>query len=44
MRAIFQAVYSDPSIPHAETAKRFGLSVQRIRQLLCEIRKRVLVR
>jgi RNA polymerase sigma factor (sigma-70 family) len=37
-RALFRAVYNDPSVPHAETARRFGLSVQRVRQILCEIR------
>jgi DNA-directed RNA polymerase specialized sigma24 family protein len=32
-------VYEDPGVPHAEVAVKVGLSVQRVRQILCEVRK-----
>jgi RNA polymerase sigma-70 factor (ECF subfamily) len=38
---IFQVVYDNPDTPHAELAKRLGLSVQRLRQTLCEVRGRI---
>lgn len=38
-RAIFDRLYADPSMSHAEVAARVGLSVQRVRQLICEARK-----
>ncbi len=38
---VFRAVYEDPSAPHAVIAERLGLSVQRVRQILCEVRRRV---
>jgi RNA polymerase sigma-70 factor (ECF subfamily) len=38
---IFQTVYDNPDTPHAELAKRLGLSVQRLRQTLCEVRTRI---
>ena len=39
-RSLFQAVYSD-GMPHAEVALLLGLSVQRTRQRLCELRGRL---
>jgi RNA polymerase sigma factor (sigma-70 family) len=40
-RAVFQHVYGDPPLSHAEVAQRVGLSVQRVRQILCELRARM---
>ncbi|MBN2358042.1 MAG: sigma-70 family RNA polymerase sigma factor [Deltaproteobacteria bacterium] len=40
-RAVFQLVYSDPPLGHAEVAQRLGLSVQRVRQILCEVRAKM---
>ncbi len=38
---VFRMTYEEPSMPHAEVAQKVGLSVQRVRQILCETRKRV---
>jgi RNA polymerase sigma-70 factor (ECF subfamily) len=38
---LFQLLYTEPALPHARAAQVLGLSVQRVRQLLCELRKRV---
>ena len=38
---VFLAAYSDDAPSHAELARTFGLSVQRVRQLLCEVRSRL---
>lgn len=38
---IFRLAYDEPSMPHAEVAEEVGLSVQRVRQILCETRKKV---
>jgi RNA polymerase sigma-70 factor (ECF subfamily) len=38
-QTIFCLVYEDPPIPHLEIAERVGLSLQRVRQILCEVRK-----
>ena len=38
-RAIFEQLYSDPHLSHAEVAAQVGLSVQRVRQIICEVRK-----
>lgn len=38
-RAIFERLYAEPSLSHAELATRVGLSVQRVRQIICEVRK-----
>lgn len=38
-QAIFEQLYGDPHISHAEVAAQVGLSVQRVRQILCEVRK-----
>jgi RNA polymerase sigma-70 factor (ECF subfamily) len=40
-RAVFFHVYSDPAPSHAEVAERVGLSLQRVRQILCEVRKKM---
>jgi RNA polymerase sigma factor (sigma-70 family) len=38
---LLQLLYTEPALPHAQAAQLLGLSVQRVRQLLCELRKRV---
>lgn len=38
-RAVFERLYGDPALSHAEVAARVGLSVQRVRQIICEVRK-----
>jgi RNA polymerase sigma-70 factor (ECF subfamily) len=38
-RAVFDRLYGDPQLSHAEVAARVGLSVQRVRQIICEVRK-----
>lgn len=38
-RAIFERLYGEPHLSHAELAARVGLSVQRVRQIICEVRK-----
>lgn len=38
-RAVFERLYADPQLSHAEVAARVGLSVQRVRQIICEVRK-----
>ena len=40
-QAVFELVYDDPSLPHTEAARRVGLSVQRLRQTLCEVRAKL---
>ena len=40
-RQIFLAVYGPEGRSHAEVARDLGLSVQRVRQTLCEVRARV---
>ncbi len=40
-REVFTLVYDNPELPHAEAAERAGLSVQRLRQTLCEVRARL---
>jgi RNA polymerase sigma factor (sigma-70 family) len=39
-RQVFQAVYGADGRSHAEVARELGLSVQRVRQILCEVRAR----
>ena len=39
-REVFSAVYGPGGRSHAEVAEALGLSVQRVRQILCEIRAR----
>jgi RNA polymerase sigma-70 factor (ECF subfamily) len=38
---VFRLTYEDPSMPHTEVAEKVGLSVQRVRQILCEVRKKI---
>ncbi len=38
-RRVFELAYEEPGLPHLEIATRVGLSVQRVRQILCEVRK-----
>ncbi len=40
-RQIFLAVYGPEGRSHAEVARELGISVQRVRQSLCEVRARV---
>jgi DNA-directed RNA polymerase specialized sigma24 family protein len=40
-QAVFRHVYDDPPPPHDVVAARVGLSVQRVRQILCEVRKKI---
>jgi len=40
-REVFRAAYSESAPDHAEIACEFGLSVQRVRQILCEVRARL---
>jgi DNA-directed RNA polymerase specialized sigma24 family protein len=38
---VFQLACDGQERPHAEVAARVGLSVQRVRQILCEVRKKL---
>jgi RNA polymerase sigma factor (sigma-70 family) len=38
---VFRLVYEGPDLPHAEVAAQVGLSTQRVRQILCEVRKKL---
>ena len=38
---VFQLACDGQELPHAEVAARAGLSVQRVRQILCEVRKKL---
>ena len=38
---IFRLVYGEEGLSHDEVASRVGLSVQRVRQVLCQLRKRL---
>jgi RNA polymerase sigma-70 factor (ECF subfamily) len=38
-RDVFRLTYGSEGLAHAEVAKRVGLSLQRVRQILCEVRK-----
>lgn len=40
-RDVFRAVHAEHAPSHAEVARDFGLSVQRVRQILCEVRARL---
>ncbi len=40
-QGVFRAVYSERAAGHAEVARELGLSVQRVRQILCEVRARL---
>jgi RNA polymerase sigma-70 factor (ECF subfamily) len=38
-REVFSLVYGGGGLSHADVAERVGLSVQRVRQIVCEVRK-----
>lgn len=38
---IFRLLYEDPERPHCEVAVEVGLSLQRVRQIICEVRKKL---
>jgi RNA polymerase sigma-70 factor (ECF subfamily) len=38
---LFKLLYAEPGLSHARAAEALGLSLQRVRQILCELRKRV---
>jgi RNA polymerase sigma factor (sigma-70 family) len=38
-RKVFQLVYGPEGLTHADVARRLGLSLQRVRQIVCEVRK-----
>ncbi len=38
-RKVFALVYGGGNLSHAEVAEQVGLSVQRVRQIVCEVRK-----
>lgn len=38
---VFHLACDGQELPHAEVAERVGLSVQRVRQILCEVRKKL---
>jgi RNA polymerase sigma factor (sigma-70 family) len=40
-RELFELALSNPDVPHAELAERSGISLQRLRQALCEVRARL---
>jgi RNA polymerase sigma-70 factor (ECF subfamily) len=40
-RNVFVLACDGQELPHAEVAARVGLSVQRVRQILCEVRKKL---
>jgi RNA polymerase sigma-70 factor (ECF subfamily) len=40
-REVFRLAYGDTGMPHAEIARRMGLSLQRVRQVLCELRRKL---
>jgi len=40
-QAVFRHVYDHPPPSHDVVAQRVGLSVQRVRQILCEVRKAI---
>ena len=40
-RGVFRSVLESPDAPHRELAEREGLSVQRFRQVLCNVRAKL---
>ena len=42
-RRVFEMVYEDPDARHADVAREVGLSLQRVRQIVCEVRKKLRV-
>ena len=42
-REVFRLAYGGEGLSHADVARRVGLSLQRVRQILCEVRKELKV-
>jgi RNA polymerase sigma-70 factor (ECF subfamily) len=42
-RRVFEAVYQNPELSYDELGARLGLSAQRVKQTVCEVRKRLRV-
>jgi RNA polymerase sigma factor (sigma-70 family) len=40
-RRVFEFVYDHPELTYAEAAARLGLSSQRVKQIVCEVRRRL---
>lgn len=40
-RRVFELVYDHPELGYPEVALRMGLSIQRVKQIVCEVRKRL---
>jgi RNA polymerase sigma factor (sigma-70 family) len=40
-RRVFEFVYEHPELSYGEAAGRLGLSLQRVKQIVCEVRKRL---
>jgi RNA polymerase sigma factor (sigma-70 family) len=40
-RTVFRLAYGGDGLSHAEVARRVGLSLQRVRQILCEVRAKL---
>lgn len=40
-RRVFELLYAQPGLSHRDAAEHLGLSVQRVRQTLCEVRARL---
>jgi DNA-directed RNA polymerase specialized sigma24 family protein len=40
-RRVFAFIHANPGMRHADAARELGLSVQRVRQILCEVRARL---
>jgi len=40
-RRVFEFVYDHPELSYAEVAARLGLSSQRVKQIVCEVRRRL---
>jgi RNA polymerase sigma-70 factor (ECF subfamily) len=38
---LFRLLYAEPPVPYAEAAAQLGLSLQRVRQIMCEARKKL---
>lgn len=40
-RQVFRLLYEDPDRAHLDVANEVGLSIQRVRQIICEVRKKL---
>jgi RNA polymerase sigma-70 factor (ECF subfamily) len=40
-RRVFRLAYGGEGLSHSEVAQRVGLSLQRVRQILCEVRAKL---